>query len=349
MKLPSPVIRYVCDHAVKTRRGAFLSVDDKGHLLESGGSLALYGLSDLKAGVPVADHVDFLQGMLPLEGNAELLLAIEVAPGTYAEAHFLPADGADWVILFDSSEETAIDQLLQQRTYESSLLREQLDRERQSKQEAKRVKGSLRDEREKARHFLGSILPDAIIERLNRGEKSIADEFEDAAFLHIAVAEPENLLAGLPVAARAQLLGEIFAVVDRLVKKELGGTVKTAGLACLVGFGVPVSLEGPLIRAARAANDIACRFRAVTAGTNEAPVALQMALSVGPAMGAIVGFDRFAYEVWGQPVGEVSQLVRQSGPGEILVTDAVAQRLAGRVDIKKSSCGLPCLVVKPST
>ena len=327
MKLPSPVIRYVCDYAVKTRRGAFLAVDEEGTLVERGGSLAQYGLQDLKPGVKVTDHVDFLQGMLPLEGKADLLLAIEVAPATYGEAHLLPSEGMDWVILFDSSEETAIDQLLQQRSYESSLLREQLHRERKTQEEVERVKGTLDVEREKARHFLGNILPDAIIERLNRGEQTIADEFDDAAFIHVAVANSESLLSGLPPQDRARLLGEILTVVNKLVRKEMGGIVKTAGLACLAGFGVPVSLEGPLIRAARAAHEITKRFSTVTAGTDERPVRLQMAIAVGPVTGAIVGFDRFAYEVWGDPVAEVSRLVRHAKGGEILLSEAAAQRL----------------------
>jgi adenylate cyclase len=52
----------------------------------------------------------------------------------------------------------------------------------------------------------------------------------------------------------------------------------------------------------------------------------------GPAVAGVIGQRKFAYDLWGDTVNLASRLEAYGEPGRILVSDAVAQRLADRYE-----------------
>ncbi|MEZ6195143.1 MAG: adenylate/guanylate cyclase domain-containing protein [Planctomycetota bacterium] len=333
MKLPDLVIKYICRDTIQGRRVAFLEVDKKGLLVARGGAIADYVPTKLITGADVGAQVDFLAGMLPLDDEPQLLLAIEVAPGSFADAHLVPGETSDWVLLFDASERAAVDQLLQQRSNEVRLLSERLDRERRDKGSVDEIKSSLDFERRKARHLLSNLLPAGAIERLQRGERDIVDEIAEVAIVQVAVDDFVGATRSLAPRDRARLLGEIFAVVEDAASRLDATFLKTLGASCLIGVGVDRQVSDPVVVGAELALDIRSRFEHVTAGEGEIPIALRVALTAGPVTAGIVGFERFGFEVWGSCVGEAGWLTRLAGGGQILASSGLASRLEARFDL----------------
>ncbi|MET0541451.1 MAG: hypothetical protein ABWZ88_06815, partial [Variovorax sp.] len=60
---------------------AHLVIDGEQNLVQAGGHLAHYGLSEVELGVPASDHVYFLEGMLPLAETPFLIRSMEMPSG----------------------------------------------------------------------------------------------------------------------------------------------------------------------------------------------------------------------------------------------------------------------------
>lgn len=327
MKIPDLVVKYICRDTIQNRNVAFIEVGRDGACRATGGAISHYIERVPVEGDDVGEAVGFLAGMFPLDGEPQLLLAIEVRDGVYADAHLVPGADSDWALLFDTSERSALDQLLQQRSYEAHLLREKLDRSLKERGEDDETIASLDQERKKSRHLLASLLPGPIIDRVNRGEREIVDEIDEACFVEIAVDDFPGVARRLKPEQRARLLGEVFAVVEDVAQARGGTFVKTLGPACLLGFGLHEGEGDALEDALRLALELRERFASVTVGEDAHAVRLRFAVTAGPVNAGIVGIQRFGYEVWGPAVGEAGWLVRLAAGGQILVSAHLAERL----------------------
>ncbi len=116
--LPSPVLEYLGKFMAATGSPGYLLVDRQGGLLEWGGSLSVYGLTDLRSGVPILNQVDFLVGLLPGTDTALYYPCVELGSGLFIDVHVFPADRGDWVLLLDVSSEAQERRQLHQRIHD---------------------------------------------------------------------------------------------------------------------------------------------------------------------------------------------------------------------------------------
>ena len=120
------VIHYLCALIVKDRPLAYLLVGKDGTLIDCGGALSAFGLGKLETGGRFGEALFFLEGFLPLEGEAVCLPRVKTGSGGAADIHVFSGDEGDWVLLLDAAQEEARDRVLQQRTNELGLLRRKL-------------------------------------------------------------------------------------------------------------------------------------------------------------------------------------------------------------------------------
>ena len=123
--LPSPVLEYLSSTLLIPRSPAYLRVDKDGRLFDWGGSLKTYGLVDLQQGEPVEEQILFLSGFFPLENTPVYLPSMKTEAGYPVDIHLISGTGEDWVLLLDATQEEERQQLLQQKTNELALLRQQ--------------------------------------------------------------------------------------------------------------------------------------------------------------------------------------------------------------------------------
>ena len=124
MNLPEAVQRHLNMLFVKGRCPAYVFVDRDGLLADWGGCCERYGLDDLDGGVPAEDQLDFLIGMLPLDGQRFCLPRLRMEGCRVVDVHLIGGDGGDWVVLLDVTEEAKRDEKVQQQSYELRLMDE---------------------------------------------------------------------------------------------------------------------------------------------------------------------------------------------------------------------------------
>ena len=126
LDLPPAILGHIHKLGLERRRPAWLLVDGDGHVAALGGDLAAYGLAETDTGRPIADCLDVMEGMLPLDGMAVEIPCVRMGGGRYTDVHLLGAADGDCVLLLDATEQAQQRQVLQQRGNELSLLRDRL-------------------------------------------------------------------------------------------------------------------------------------------------------------------------------------------------------------------------------
>ncbi|WP_414571146.1 hypothetical protein [Nostoc sp. CCY 9925] len=127
LNVPNSVITYLINFLTVERSLAYLLVDKDGSLLDWGGKLAEYGITNLSKGENIKEQVCFLEGLLPLDNTSVFLPFIKTEYGSCADIHMFPTEEGDWVLLLDSSCNEDHLFATQQKANEFSLLQEKLN------------------------------------------------------------------------------------------------------------------------------------------------------------------------------------------------------------------------------
>jgi adenylate cyclase len=108
----------------------------------------------------------------------------------------------------------------------------------------------IEDERTRHHQLLARILPRSVIERLERGEQRIADEFPESTVLFADIVGFTEISARHKPAEIVELLNGVFGRFDELVEQHGVEKIKTIGDAYMAAGGVPdrrPGHSGPLI------------------------------------------------------------------------------------------------------
>ena len=123
----------------------------------------------------------------------------------------------------------------------ASLERKRLrDLEKLRLPELQREKQRAEMEHEKSERLLLNILPASIAERLKRGERSIAERFEEVTVLFADIVEFTALASHTDPDDLVTLLNELFSRFDRLAERHGLEKIKTIGDSYLVVGGLPI-------------------------------------------------------------------------------------------------------------
>ena len=133
-ELPAAVRDYLNRLASEQRSPAYLLSDRQGRLVEWGGAVELYGISNLQSGNPIGEQVFFLEGLLPLENDGMILPCLQTDSGRPADLHLFPTPDGDYALLLDATTQEMQQRLMQQKGNELSLSYQRLVKEIQKKE-----------------------------------------------------------------------------------------------------------------------------------------------------------------------------------------------------------------------
>jgi adenylate cyclase len=208
-----------------------------------------------------------------------------------------------------------------------------------------RIMAELEVERARSRDLLLNILPQSIIDRLNGGERVIADRFDDVAVVFSDFVGFTEISARLPVATVVSSLNEMFSGFDAACAALGVEKIKTIGDAYLAAAGlprsVPASDSGSTAGHIHAAADLALAMLAVVDAAGP-PWRIRIGIHSGPVVAGVIGTSKFVYDLWGDAVNVASRLEASSEPGRVQVsasiaaatTGAFAVEPRGRIDLK---------------
>jgi guanylate cyclase len=177
--------------------------------------------------------------------------------------------------------------------------------------------------------LLLNVLPPEIAVRLKRQEYPIADRFEDVSVLFADLVGFTVRSAAEPPEVTVTTLNEFFSAFDLLASGLGLRPIRTTGDCYLVVGGLPVPTDGHC----EAIAEMALGMLQVIDALNRRhgwDVNFRIGINTGPAMAAVVGRHRFAYDVWSDAVNTASRMETTGVPGRIQVTEATYLRLRSK-------------------
>jgi class 3 adenylate cyclase len=191
----------------------------------------------------------------------------------------------------------------------------------------------LDQERERSDRLLLNILPQEIIDRLKAQTDGghVAEELEEVSVVFAdAVGSTEQAARSSPEGF-AEALDQLFRRFDAIADRYGLEKIKTIGDAYMAVAGAPVPMKDHAPAAAEAALDMLeeagqCRW------PSGQPIVVRVGVATGPAVAGVIGQRKFAYDLWGDTVNLASRLEASAEPGQILVSEAIAELLADRYE-----------------
>ena len=318
-EIPAAIGRFLQALASGTRSPAWLRVDGAQNVSALGGALAAYGLDAIAIGSP-ADQLDFLHGLLPLNGVPFTSPCMMTATTGFADLHLIPDIDGDWALFLDAAEEAQRRQALQQKINDLALVQQR---------EAKAL-ALLEAEQIKSDRLLLSLFPRAIAERLKRDESAcIAEEYQNVTILFADIHDFWSVAGSLSPPGLIDLLNDVFSLFDKLADAHGVQKIKTIGDAYMAAAGVP----NPRTDHAHAIADFALSIQREiaslrTRGAN--PFDVRIGIHSGSVVAGVVGVRRQAYDLWGPTVNLASQMESSGLPGAIQVSSATHELLKDR-------------------
>jgi len=200
---------------------------------------------------------------------------------------------------------------------------EQVDTYRDTNAKAlNRVNEELAVEKARSHALLLNVLPETIVERLDRGEELIADRYDDVAVVFSDFVGFTEISTRLEVSALVSSLNALFSAFDAACADLGVEKIKTIGDAYMAAAGLPGTSSEPV----RAGADLALAMRAAVLEAGD-PWQVRIGLHTGPVVAGVIGTSKFVYDLWGDAVNVASRLETTAPAGQIQVSAAVARAL----------------------
>jgi class 3 adenylate cyclase len=186
-----------------------------------------------------------------------------------------------------------------------------------------RVMHDLDQERARSLGLLRNVLPDPIIDRLNAGERLIADRHDDVTVLFSDLVGFTRISADMPVVEVVSSLNAMFSAFDAACTRLEVEKIKTIGDAYMAAAGIPGTSE----RSVMACVGLALAMLDAVAQAGP-PWQVRIGIHRGPVVAGVIGTSKYVYDLWGDAVNMASRLETTALDGSIHVSEAVAEVLA---------------------
>jgi class 3 adenylate cyclase len=173
----------------------------------------------------------------------------------------------------------------------------------------------------RARRLLDNVLPPSIADRLERGEKRIADQADAATVLFADLVGFTGLAERMSPVQLVDTLDELFSRFDDLAARHGLEKIKTIGDAYMVVGGVPA----PRPDHALAVAHLALQMRDLVAHRSD--LQIRIGIHSGPVVAGVIGARKFMFDLWGDTVNLASRMESHGVPGAIQVSAATAALL----------------------
>ncbi|MBK8848403.1 MAG: adenylate/guanylate cyclase domain-containing protein [Bacteroidetes bacterium] len=179
-------------------------------------------------------------------------------------------------------------------------------------------------EKERSDSLLLNILPFKTAQELKDTGKSEATLYNDVT---VMFTDFENFSGIAEQLTPAELVAEIdlcFQAFDNIVEKYEIEKIKTIGDSYMAACGLPIENKLHAIAMVNAAIEIQDfiqkRKRGLANLPNKKSFDIRIGIHSGPVIAGIVGFKKFAYDIWGDTVNTASRMESSGAPGRINIS-----------------------------
>ncbi len=188
------------------------------------------------------------------------------------------------------------------------------------------AEAAIQAEYGRSERLLENLLPGKIAERLKDApDRVIADSMGQVSIVFADIVDFTPRAASLPPAELVGFLNRVFTAFDKETEARGLEKIKTIGDAYMLAGGAPSAQPDHAVRVADFALELHRRL-------SLRPGSLQMRVGIatGPAVGGVIGENKFFYDVWGETVNLAARLEQASGPGQTLVSSETKALLPDR-------------------
>lgn len=189
-------------------------------------------------------------------------------------------------------------------------------------------------EKRRAEQLLLNILPASIAERLQNGERSIADRFDDATVLFADVTNFTPLSENYSAEAIVGLLNHLFSAFDALADKYGVEKIKTMGDSYMAACGIPLQRHDHAEAAALMALEMLQSLHKLNVESNNS-LDIRIGMHCGPVVAGVIGVKKFIYDLWGDTVNIASRMESHGEPGKIHVSEAMYSKLKSKFSFEE--------------
>lgn len=195
----------------------------------------------------------------------------------------------------------------------------------------KHLQQSLEEERNKISGILANILPDRLIRQLTNGERPGSETYSDVCVMFTDFRNFTGLTRMLGPERAIQDLNHLFYAFDEIIASFGLERVKTIGDGYFAIAGVNTALEGAPLRTVHAAMSMQAYVAYYNRKTGGGAWSLRIGIHSGDVIAGIIGFQKIAFDVWGDAVNVASRLQNVAKENGIVVSDPFLKRVADAV------------------
>lgn len=186
----------------------------------------------------------------------------------------------------------------------------------------------LKREKERAERLLLNIMPRSVYDEFKTFGVTTPQRYDAVSVLLLDFVGFTEMSISSDPASLIGELNDIFTSFDRIAEQFGCERIKTMGDAYLAVCGMPERNPDH----ARTVAKVAMLFVRYLERRNESypqKWLCRVGLSTGPAVGSVVGIQKYVYDIFGPSVNLAARMEAFAGPMEICVPDSMAAVLAG--------------------
>ena len=198
-----------------------------------------------------------------------------------------------------------------------------------SKRSMEQVELALLEERAMSNRLLHNFLPEKIAKILREsGGKPpmIAQRYDNVCVIFSDIVNFTQMSEKLTPEQLVTVLNQLFTEFDKLIELHGLEKIKTIGDAYMVAGGVPEEMPN----APGAAADFALDMLDVVKRLDKKwqhGLDMRIGMHIGPVVAGVIGRNKFAFDMWGDTVNVAARMESHGVPGEIHISENMAERL----------------------
>ncbi|MBK8567050.1 MAG: hypothetical protein IPN76_27905 [Saprospiraceae bacterium] len=182
----------------------------------------------------------------------------------------------------------------------------------------------IEEERQRSDELLYNIMPVEVAKELKEKGSATARQFPEATILFTDFKNFTTIAETLTPTQLVNELNECFRAFDHIISQHTGiEKIKTIGDAYLCASGLVGHKTVPkgIVQAALDMQEFLDDHKAEKMRKGLPYFEARIGLHTGPIVAGVVGFKKFAYDIWGDTVNIAARMEQQCEPGRVNISE----------------------------